>query len=275
MNAIQNFAFEDQLVRSIDLDGEPWFVGKDVCAALGIRDYLQALESLDQDERGGCTIPTPGGDQQMIVVSEPGVYRLVFRSRKPEAERFKRWLAHDVLPAIRRTGRYGPAAPVAELEGERDLALAPLSAKVGLLSVALKLRGKAAALALWDTMGLPALPAALPDSQPEDVLAHLLDAEGEVGGLSVRELLVQALDGDDNAAGLLAACGLRAGDGVFYVANAHPFIRKLFRPTRWQRPHRFLRRLDGAMEAKVMRYGRMSSRGVELPAFYADEATLH
>ncbi len=275
MNAVQNFAFDEHLVRVVDREGEPWFVGKDICKVLDISKHHQALESLDGDERGTSIVGTPSGDQTMIVVSEAGVYRLVFRSRKPEAERFKRWLAHDVLPAIRRTGRYGPAAPVAEPEGERDLAHAPLSAKVGLLSVALKLRGRAAALALWDTMGLPALPAALPDSQPEDVLAHLLDAEAEVGGLSVRELLVRALAGDATAAGLLAACGLRAGDGVFYVANAHPFIRRLFRPTRWQRPHRFLRRLDGALEAKVMKFGSLTSRGVELPAFYADEATLH
>lgn len=101
---------EEHLVRQIDKDGELWFAGLDVCRVLGIKDHKQALERLDEDERGRYTIPTPGGDQDMIVVSEAGVYRLVFTSRKPVAERFKRWLAHEVIPAIRRTGHYGQPA---------------------------------------------------------------------------------------------------------------------------------------------------------------------
>lgn len=108
MNAITNFAFGEHLVRVIEREGEPWFVGKDVCGVLGISKHHQALENLDIDERGTCNVGTPSGNQDMIIVSEPGVYRLIFRSRKPEAERFKRWLAHEVLPEIRRTGRYGP-----------------------------------------------------------------------------------------------------------------------------------------------------------------------
>lgn len=102
----------EHLVRQIDKDGELWFVGLDVCRILGIKDHHQALERLDEDERGRYTVPTPSGDQDMIVISEAGVYRLVFTSRKPIAERFKRWLAHDVIPQIRKTGFYGMDAEV-------------------------------------------------------------------------------------------------------------------------------------------------------------------
>jgi prophage antirepressor-like protein len=82
MNAVVPFAFEDKLVRTVRIEDEPWFAGKDVCSVLDIRDHKQALGRLDEDERGGCSVPTPQGPQEMIVVSEAGVYRLIFTSRK-------------------------------------------------------------------------------------------------------------------------------------------------------------------------------------------------
>ena len=78
MNIITPFAFEDHLVRATTRDNEPWFVGKDVCEVLGISKHHQALDRLDDDERGTCSVGTPSGEQIMIVVSEPGVYRLDF-----------------------------------------------------------------------------------------------------------------------------------------------------------------------------------------------------
>ncbi len=104
---LQTYHFEGTPVRDVLVAGEPWFVGKDVCGVLGIADHNQALGSLPDDERGGYVVPTPRGDQEMICVNEPGLYRLIFKSRKAEAERFKRWVCHEVLPAIRRTGAYG------------------------------------------------------------------------------------------------------------------------------------------------------------------------
>ncbi len=106
---------EEHLIRSAEIGKESWFVGLDVCKVLGIRDHKQALGRLDPDELGRYTVPPQIGDDQareMIVISEAGVYRLVFTSRKPIAERFKRWLAHDVIPAIRKTGRYASATQV-------------------------------------------------------------------------------------------------------------------------------------------------------------------
>ena len=108
MTALIPFVFEEQLVRAVERHGVPWFVGKDVCHCLGLKNTNDALGGLDNDEKGVATTDplAPGGEQTVIVISEPGVYRLVFRSRKPEAERFKRWLAHEVLPKLRRDGAF-------------------------------------------------------------------------------------------------------------------------------------------------------------------------
>ena len=99
--------FEGRQVRVItDEQGEPWFVAADVCACLAIRNPSDALSRLDDDEKGLGSTETPGGEQSMTTVNEPGLYNLVLGSRKPEAKRFKRWVTHEVLPAIRRTGYY-------------------------------------------------------------------------------------------------------------------------------------------------------------------------
>lgn len=107
-NEIQSFT-SDQFgtVRAIrDESGEPMFVAKDVCAALGLGNSRQALARLDDDEKGVISTDTPGGEQQMQAVNEPGLYVLVLSSRKPEARAFKRWVTHEVLPALRREGGY-------------------------------------------------------------------------------------------------------------------------------------------------------------------------
>lgn len=91
-------------VRTITRDGEPWFVAADVCRALEI-DRTQ-IRRLDEDEKGVYSMQTPGGAQKMTIVNEPGLYALVLGSRKPEAKAFKRWITHEVIPAIRKTGQY-------------------------------------------------------------------------------------------------------------------------------------------------------------------------
>lgn len=93
-------------VRALSVDGEPWFVAKDVCDALGLNNSRKAVARLDDDEKGVTSSDTPGGEQRVQIVSEPGLYKLIMRSRKSEAKAFQRWVTHDVLPAIRRTGGY-------------------------------------------------------------------------------------------------------------------------------------------------------------------------
>lgn len=102
------FSFEHQRVRAVFVAGVVWFVAVDVCKVLGIANPRDAVSRLDDDEKGVGNTDTLGGPQDTTIISEAGVYRLIFTSRKPEAERFKRWLAHDVLPMIRRYGYYAP-----------------------------------------------------------------------------------------------------------------------------------------------------------------------
>ena len=102
------FNYQEREIRTITKDGDPWFVAKDVCDALEIVDTRQAVERLDDDER--CLIPVTdnlGRMQDSWTVNEPGLYALILGSRKPEAKAFKRWITHEVIPAIRKTGSYG------------------------------------------------------------------------------------------------------------------------------------------------------------------------
>ena len=94
MNPLTIFDFEDTVVRSLVIDNEPWFVGKDVCSCLGITNNRDALTTLDSDEKGVESFDTLGGRQEMTLVNECGLYHLIFRSRKPQAQRFRRWVTH-------------------------------------------------------------------------------------------------------------------------------------------------------------------------------------
>jgi len=116
MSQIIPFEFESHALRvNLDAAGQPWFVAADVCAALDLPETHKAIARLDDDEKGRNSIPTPGGLQEMSVVNESGLYNLVLGSRKPEAKRFKRWITHEVLPSIRKTGAYAAPMPVTAL----------------------------------------------------------------------------------------------------------------------------------------------------------------
>lgn len=159
--------FEEQhLVRVVDHNGEPHFVGSDIATILGHRDATAALRGLDDDEKGTHILCTPGGDQEVLVVSEPGVYQLVFTSRKPVAQRLKRWLAHEVIPAIRRDGFYGArqretAIPSAEPRPFPDWPMEELRTKRGVVDMYRLLYGVMAAQWVSPQMGFPPPPAEL------------------------------------------------------------------------------------------------------------------
>lgn len=93
-------------IRNVMVDGEPWFVAKDICDALGISKYRDAITKLDEDERMSIFVDTPGGRQSMTSVNESGLYLLIFQSRKPEAKTFRKWVTKEVLPNIRKHGFY-------------------------------------------------------------------------------------------------------------------------------------------------------------------------
>ncbi len=115
-NELIPFDFEGRPVRVVtDVQGEPWFVAADVAQSLDYRMASDMTRSLDDDEKGTQIVRTPSGDQEMLVINESGLYSAILKSRKPEAKRFKRWVTREVLPAIRKTGRYAlsgtPALP--------------------------------------------------------------------------------------------------------------------------------------------------------------------
>lgn len=106
--------FEGATIRTTKVGGIVWWAAKDVCRVLGIAKDKQAVygnpsqgdPGLDDDERGTYTVDTPGGPQEMLCVNESGLYSLIFKSRKPEAKVFRRWVTHEVLPSIHRYGYY-------------------------------------------------------------------------------------------------------------------------------------------------------------------------
>ena len=107
MNELQIFKSDTfGEVRTVVKDNEPWFVAADVCRALELDRIWNALQRLDEDEKGTTSISTLGGEQEVSIINEPGLYSLVLGSRKPEARAFKRWITHEVVPTIRRHGMY-------------------------------------------------------------------------------------------------------------------------------------------------------------------------
>lgn len=103
------FCFEAREVRTLLIDDQPWFVATDVCQALAVRNNRDALSRLDDDEKGVATTDTLGGTQAVGIINESGLYSLILTSRKAEAKRFKKWVTAEVLPAIRKHGRYEDA----------------------------------------------------------------------------------------------------------------------------------------------------------------------
>lgn len=107
-NELQIFNYQSREVRTVIIDGEPWFVLKDVCAVLGIADHKVAARRLEEDEV--CQIPLTdslGRMQETSIINESGLYNVILRSDKPEAKPFRKWVTGKVLPSIRKTGSYG------------------------------------------------------------------------------------------------------------------------------------------------------------------------
>jgi prophage antirepressor-like protein len=106
MEQIQSLNFENSTVRTINRDGEMWWVLKDVCDVLELSDVSMTAKRLDEDERDTSLICTLGGQQEMTIISESGLYNVILRSDKPKAKPFRKWVTSEVLPSIRKTGAY-------------------------------------------------------------------------------------------------------------------------------------------------------------------------
>lgn len=116
MNDLQIFIYSGEQLRTIQRPDGLWWVLRDVCRVLGLAEPHRVASRLDDDEKGRTLMTTPGGTQEVTIINEPGLYAVILRSDKPEAKDFKRWVTHDVLPSIRRTGAYGvPPERLAQL----------------------------------------------------------------------------------------------------------------------------------------------------------------
>lgn len=115
-------------VRTIEKNGEPWFVANDICKVLGHTNSRVAVAALDEDEKGVSKVYTLGGEQQMTVVNEAGMYQLVIRSNLPAAKAFKRWITHEVIPTIRRHGAYATETTIESIIADPESGIKLLQA---------------------------------------------------------------------------------------------------------------------------------------------------
>lgn len=124
MNEMQIFNYHDMPLRTVEKDGELWWVLKDVCGALGISDHITVAKRLDPDEVGQAQVTDGKGRQQSTyIINEPGLYKVILRSDKPDAKDMMRWVTHEVLPSIRRTGSYSmqPMSPAQLIAAQAQL----------------------------------------------------------------------------------------------------------------------------------------------------------
>lgn len=254
MSEIIPFDFEEQAVRVLKRDGEPWFVAADVCRVLELGNTGQAVARLDDDERDSIISNDAIGRQRdMIIVSESGLYALVLGSRKEAARRFRKWITAEVLPAIRKTGRYDHTPPAAQEPGDVfGMTFREVEAFLQLVREARLTKGTKVAAAIWARTPLPPLdaPRATPVIDPAEAQACL-------------DALVGIVAGQDEAA--LSAMGLRHTEDGLFVGNQC----LAFRGTRWTSGlHKApLMALPGVrIDTAVRSLAGMQMRGIVVPS---------
>lgn len=230
MNDIQVFDFEDNAVRVVDIDGEPWFVAADVARVLGYDHTPHATRLLDDDEKGVHKVDTLGGTQEMTMVNESGLYHLVLLSKKPEAKKFRKWVTAEVLPSIRKTGMY--VAPEMdcrasdEVRGRDDFADLPdrtFQQWINLVRETRLLFGREAARRVWDQSPLPSV------GTDEGIGCYDVPEFTAEDGRACLDIIVSAcFDGAAVRHGSGVRPYMLRGRKYLFVAMSHPFIRRLF-----------------------------------------------
>jgi len=157
MNDLLSFEFETRAIRVIERDGVPWWLAADLAQLLGYSSTKDMTRNLDDDEKDGHNVPTPGGKQRHTIISESGLFAAILKSRRPEARRFRRWVTGEVLPALRRRGSYAmPGAQAVVPIHPEGWDSAALSAGVAAVREARRLFGMQSARLVWRRLGLPA-----------------------------------------------------------------------------------------------------------------------
>lgn len=166
-NALLSYQFDETPVRVVMIAGEPWFVANDLASILNYSATAAMTRSLDDDEKGVHILHTLGGEQEMTVISESGMYAAILKSRRKEAKRFRKWVTAEVLPELRRTGRYimhddPPEVPALV---SPDIDPPRIMAAVALTNAARRLYGIETARKVWRDCGLPV---AISEAGPSD-----------------------------------------------------------------------------------------------------------
>ena len=228
--SLQSFGFEGQTVRVMDQGGSPWFVAQDVCSCLEIGNHSQAVSRLDEDEKGVTISDTLGGAQEVSIISESGLYALIFKSRKPAAKRFRKWVTADVLPTLRRTGRYDLSADNDDVSLVRPDALEQTKVSLSVVREARVIFGRGLAARLW--RGLPGLPEV-------EAALHQVHIEGGLNGTVGRWILERTIpdDGAISEACILFAdyvewCSIEAVNGLGQTPFGRDLTRRGFLPRR-------------------------------------------
>ena len=194
MNNLQVFNYTDKQVRTVTKDGEPWFVARDVCVILEIGNITDAMARLDEDEFDRIEVTDSLNRQQMAnVINEAGLYSLVLGSRKPEAKQFKRWITHEVIPSIRKTGQY--SLNLSKLSPE-------LQAVSHLLNAAAKLEEKVDKLETTQQAIKEAV-ISEPDNWREDIRHKLNNIAQHIGNDKYREVRAESYKLLERRAGVL------------------------------------------------------------------------
>ena len=177
MNNLQTFNNpEFGEIRTIQRDGEPWFVGKDVAAALGYEKPTDAVRKrVDEEDKGVSKMETPQGAQDMIIINESGLYCLIFSSKLEKAKRFKSWVTHEVLPSIRRTGGYQTAHMSPEVSPQGLAKLINITRRVMLDMGSTPVEVAAMVQSVFITYHVP-VPYALAKNVPEQLSLYDLPA---------------------------------------------------------------------------------------------------
>ena len=246
MNPISNFAFDEQLIRVIERNDEPWFVLNDVCRVLEHTNSRVASQRLDDDEKGVTNVYTLGGSQEVVIINESGLYSLVLTSRKPEAKRFKKWVTASVLPAIRKTGSYRPELAPPPRSADAPWPVDETARKIAMVTEARMTHGATFAQRLWSELGLPEPQKQLAqrvDEQALLALAHLLNTVWQEK--TIREWINAAYRSESAAKTALKDLKIELkGDG-FIVPLVNRHVAEIFENTPWPRPFEFFRRLPG------------------------------
>ena len=262
------FVFDDQLVRVITRKGEPWFVLSDLCRVLEIKNARDAAARLEPEEVMTVGIADGQGGPERNIVSESGLYALVFTSRKPEARQFRKWVTSEVLPAIRRAGRYDMREEPPRVVISGDLSLQEIALKLQMVREARLTFGTCAGRRLCESVVLPYAPMPVVEGASilgSEALDHLLCEEAP-SGRRLSALLAAAMDGSKAAHDELRPLGIMVlddEDGVVF-ANSVPFLVTSAAKGGFDHVHR-LRHLSGARPWRSMRFCGHQSRGTFVP----------